>query len=181
MGFHHVALATRDIDATHRFYTEVMGFDLVKVVIAGTENPGGWAKHIFYDTGDGGLIAFWDIHDDAVLAGPWTGDLNKSIGLPVFVNHVAFDAVTLDGLEARKQRWRQNGITVTEIDHGFCRSIYATDPNNILVEFCCTTRPFTEEELADAPRLLDDAAPELEAPPEMTFWSPVEASSTVPS
>ena len=32
MGFHHVALATHDTAATHRFYTEVMGFELVKVV-----------------------------------------------------------------------------------------------------------------------------------------------------
>ncbi|MFM2078795.1 MAG: hypothetical protein RJA49_2685, partial [Actinomycetota bacterium] len=31
MGFHHVALATHDPAATHRFYTEVMGFHLVKV------------------------------------------------------------------------------------------------------------------------------------------------------
>ena len=33
MAFHHVALATRDTAATHRFYTEVMGFELVKVVV----------------------------------------------------------------------------------------------------------------------------------------------------
>ena len=31
MGFHHVAIATRDLDATHRFYTEAMGFELVQV------------------------------------------------------------------------------------------------------------------------------------------------------
>ena len=61
MAFHHVALATRDIDATHRFYTEVMGFTLVKAVVAPTPN-GGWARHVFYDTGDG-MIAFWDLHD----------------------------------------------------------------------------------------------------------------------
>ena len=37
MAFHHVALATRDLDATHRFYTEAMGFELVKAVVAPTE------------------------------------------------------------------------------------------------------------------------------------------------
>src|SRR2546423_1140011 len=30
VAYHHVALATRDLDATHRFYTEVMGFELAK-------------------------------------------------------------------------------------------------------------------------------------------------------
>ena len=34
MGFHHVALATHDAAVTHRFYTDVMGFHLVKVVAA---------------------------------------------------------------------------------------------------------------------------------------------------
>ena len=28
MGVHHVAYATADLDATHRFYTEVMGFEV---------------------------------------------------------------------------------------------------------------------------------------------------------
>ena len=31
MAFHHVAIATRDLAATHRFYTEAMGFRLVHV------------------------------------------------------------------------------------------------------------------------------------------------------
>ena len=31
MAFNHVALATRDLPATHRFYTEAMGFTLVHV------------------------------------------------------------------------------------------------------------------------------------------------------
>ena len=37
MGFHHVALATRDLAATHAFYTEAMGFELVKAVVAPTD------------------------------------------------------------------------------------------------------------------------------------------------
>lgn len=175
MAFHHVALATRDLAATHRFYTEVMGFKVVKVVVAPTPEESGWAKHVFYDTGNGEMIAFWDIHDADIEAGSWTGDLSKVIGLPQWVNHVAFDAPTLETLEARKQHWREHGLTVAEIDHGFCTSIYATDPNEILVEFCCTTRPFSDEELAAASRLVDDANPRLEAVPGMRVFKPIEA------
>jgi hypothetical protein len=57
MGFHHVAFASKNTDATHRFYTEAMGFALEKVVV-GASPEGGWAKHFFYDTGDDSLIAF---------------------------------------------------------------------------------------------------------------------------
>ncbi len=54
MGFHHVALATADLAATHEFYSEAMGFELAKAVVAPTDAPGGWAKHVFYDTGGDG-------------------------------------------------------------------------------------------------------------------------------
>ena len=47
MGFHHVALATKDLAATHKFYTEVMGFSLVKTIIGPV--PG---------SPDGGLATF---------------------------------------------------------------------------------------------------------------------------
>ena len=38
MGFHHLALATRDIKATHEFYTAAMGFELVKVAVGPAGN-----------------------------------------------------------------------------------------------------------------------------------------------
>ena len=63
--FHHTAFATRDPATTHAFYTEAMGFELVKVEVAPTPK-GGWAKHFFYDTGGGELMAFWDLHDDTI-------------------------------------------------------------------------------------------------------------------
>jgi catechol 2,3-dioxygenase-like lactoylglutathione lyase family enzyme len=176
MAFNHVALATRDLDATHAFYTEVMGFSLVKVVVAPTDNPGGWAKHVFYDTGGNGLMAFWDIHD-AGIGTDFPVDLSRSHGLPVWINHLAFDAPSLDVLEAHKERWRRHGHTVTEIDHGWCRSIYIVDPNHIMVEFCCITRPFSAEELADAPRLLREPAPPLDTPPAMRIHAPSTAAS----
>jgi catechol 2,3-dioxygenase-like lactoylglutathione lyase family enzyme len=143
MAFHHVALATHDLEATHRFYTEVMGFELAKVV-AGPTPEGGWAKHVFYTTGGGGMIAFWELHVDELRDFPT--DLNKSIGLPDWVNHVAFDAPTIDALDEHRRRWQEHGRSVLELDHGFCTSIYTNDPNGILVEFCCTKRDFTPEE-----------------------------------
>ena len=60
MPVHHVALATKDMEATHDFYTNAMGFRLAKTVVAPTGNPGGgWSKHIFYEIPGGGQIAFW--------------------------------------------------------------------------------------------------------------------------
>jgi catechol 2,3-dioxygenase-like lactoylglutathione lyase family enzyme len=170
MGFHHVALATRDTAATHQFYTEVMGFELVKIVVAPTPGEhGGWAKHFFYSTkgagsegADQGMIAFWEIHDSEI-GDEFPVDNNKSVGLPWWVNHIAFDAPTRDDLVRHRERWRAHGHTVLEIDHDFCVSIYIRDPNKNMVEFCHTTRPFTEEERARAETALFDPSPELDS------------------
>lgn len=169
MGFHHVAIATRDLETSHRFYTDAMGFRLVKVQVAPTGSAsGGWAKHLFYDTGDSGMLALWDLHDDDI---PEAFDpaISTGLGLPEWVNHLAFDAPTLDALTAHCRRWQQYGIDVVELDHGWCRSIYATDPNGILVEFCCTLEPCTTADADDARRLLADPAPPLGELPGVTI------------
>ena len=165
MPFHHIALVTNDLAATHRFYTEAMGFTLAKVVIGPTENSGGWARHVFYDTGDG-LMAFWELHDDQLPA--VDPAISTGIGLPAWVNHLAFRAGP-DGLIPHRDRWVDHGIDVVELDHGFCVSIYATDPNGILVEWCNDSRPLDDNDHAEARALLFDPAPRHDPAPEMTF------------
>ncbi len=159
MGFHHLALATRDTKATHEFYSGPMGFELVKVEVGSTPK-GGWAKHFFYDTGNGEMIAFWELHDESIPADFPTA-LSKGMGLPRWVNHIAFAAEDLEDLQRRLKRWLDHGLEVLEIDHGWCQSIYTLDPNGSVVEFCTTTRPFSEADHREALRLLQDPKPEL--------------------
>jgi catechol 2,3-dioxygenase-like lactoylglutathione lyase family enzyme len=179
MGFHHVALATRDTAATHRFYTEVMGFELVKVVASPTPT-GGWSKHFFYDTSgltggssDNGLMAFWEIHDDTVGA-DFPVDINAAAGLPWWVNHVAFDAPTLADLERHRDRWRSHGHTVLEVNHDFCISIYIRDPSGNMVEFCHTVREFSDDERARALDLVTNPEPTMDhGDYPATVWKPL--------
>jgi len=174
MAFHHVALATRDLDATHRFYTESMGFELAKVVVGPTDE-GGWAKHVFYDTGGDGLVAFWELHDDALA--DFDPAISTALGLPIWVNHVAFHA-TLDEMDARRDRWLDHGYDVVEVDHGFCVSIYTVDPNGVLVEWCADVRPLDQDDRDDAERALSDPHPPLQEMPEPVFH---QARVTVPA
>jgi catechol 2,3-dioxygenase-like lactoylglutathione lyase family enzyme len=176
MAFHHVAITTRDLDATHAFYTEAMGFELVRVEAAPTpESVGGgdgWARHLFYDTGDGQCLAIWDLHDAEHLPTEFDPSISRALGLPPWTNHLAFDAPDLETLEVRKQRWLERSLPVVEIDHGWCTSIYAEDPNGITVEFCCTTAAFTEADRAAALEKLAAAKPALDEPPDPKFYVP---------
>jgi catechol 2,3-dioxygenase-like lactoylglutathione lyase family enzyme len=162
MPFHHLALVTRDTRATHLFYTRAMGFELVKTAVGPTPG-GGWAKHVFYDTGQGQLMAFWELHDETIPEVP-SAAMSLAIGLPEWVNHVAFWADDLADLERRRERWIAHGYDVMEIDHLWCKSIYTRDPNGNLVEFCATTEAFEPDEKRRALEALRDARPRLDPP-----------------
>lgn len=164
MGFHHLALVTRDTKATHDFYTRVMGFRLAKVEV-GRMPEGGWSKHFFYDLDGEGMIAFWELHSEDAAGNPITEKPSTAIaddlGLPTWSNHVAFTARSREDLDRHRERWVAAGQDVLEVDHEWCVSIYTLDPNGIMVEFCQTTRAFSPEENEQALHLLQDPAPAL--------------------
>jgi catechol 2,3-dioxygenase-like lactoylglutathione lyase family enzyme len=175
MGFHHVAFASRDLPATHRFYSEACGFELVKAVLGPTDKPGGWAKHVFYDTGaatpdgqPGPMIAFWELHDDRMVG--LDTALSTGLGYEPWVNHIAFAASSVDDLESRRDRWLANGHDAMQIDHGFCISAYTMDPNGVLVEFCVDVRPYTDDDKRHALAALDATEPDTEHAPVPTFF-----------
>ena len=172
MGVSHIALAVKDIEATHRFYTEAMGFDLVKVEII--PQKGGFARHVFYSTGSNvdQLIAFWDLSSVPGCENIRT-DISRDLGLDALTNHIAFQADDLDDIERRKQRWLRCGKEVIEIDHGWIHSVYTEDPDGIMVEFAVVTRPFTETDATEALELLRGDSPPLSSDePHVSFHKP---------
>jgi catechol 2,3-dioxygenase-like lactoylglutathione lyase family enzyme len=164
VGYHHLALACKDIQAIHEFYEGVMGFELVKVEI-GPVPGGGWAKHFFYRMEDDStFIAFWELHDV-----PGVGDIqtniSKAAGLPDQINHISFDVKDTAELESRKQHWLDAGLEIVEVNHNWCHSIYAKDPNDTLVEFCLTTGSFDANDRERALAALTSDNLEFSAPP----------------
>jgi len=136
---HHVAYACRDIDATNHFYNDLMGFPLVHTEVKQLE--GGFFRHVFYDTGDGSCMAFFDVHGVGEKQ-DWSSAISVGNGLPVWVNHIAFGA-DVARQEAVRTRMEAAGIKpLMELDHGWCHSLYYLDPNGIMVEFCRDTPGF---------------------------------------
>ena len=150
MPFHHVAYATRDVDATTDFYERLMGFPLVHTEIQALGDS--WIRHVFYDTGEGECIAFFQF--DGIGEQPdYHTDVSDGVGLPVWINHAAFRA-TKDQQETVRARMTNEGIDpVMEQDHGWCHSLYYLDPNGIMVELCRDTPGFVPDP-SEAKRLL---------------------------
>ena len=156
MPLHHVAYATKDVEATTRFYEELMGFPLVYTEITAGEGDT-WLRHIFFDigadeTGRTEAIAFFQVNkvgerDDYVT------DVSDGVGLPVWVNHCAFRATAQKQDEVRERMDAAGIKPLMDVDHGWCRSLYYLDPNGIMVELCRDTPGFTPDR-DEARRLL---------------------------
>ncbi len=164
-GINHLALVCRDMERTVDFYSRVLGMPLVKTI----ELPAGMGQHFFFDCGGGDCLAFFWFPDapDRVpgVSGPAgrpdQASLTSAVGS---MNHVAF-TVAPDRMEAYRDRLLASGVDCTEIaNHDdsewgiadtvhpgvFIRSLYFTDPDGILLEFACWTRPFDAHSTDDA-------------------------------
>lgn len=151
-ALHHIALACRDVEATHRFYGEILGFELVHTEIQKLKR--GEVRHFFYDLGDGSSIAFFDLSRVAGLGDGIKTAISTDLGLPAWVNHIALrvDAARRAELSARLAA---AGIEpALELDHDWCTSSYYADPNGVLIELC--------EDTTGMPREPEQAAKLLE-------------------
>lgn len=149
-GVHHLAIATRDVKAQIAFFTEVCGMELVAMYwMHGVENT----VHAFLRLGDSSSIA--------LVQAPEMQAIEPSLGVshPGFtagnvvggaMQHVAFNVDSEAELLAMRDRLRTHDhFVMGPIDHGMCKSIYATAPEGIMIEFATSAAPIDADEWLD--------------------------------
>ena len=120
-GIDHLALICADLEATIRFYTEILGMRLTKVM---TNRDEPTSTHIFLDMGGGNQLAFFDFP----LKGP-----DRTVRGVGSMHHVALKAspekfrAVLTTLKEKKVQYSLHGT-----EHA--GSVYVRDPDEILVE-----------------------------------------------
>jgi len=126
-GVNHLAMATGDMDATIRYWRDLLGMRLV----AGLGQPG--YRHYFFQLSEYDLIAFFEWPGVTPVAHK---DHGRPVRGPFIFDHVSFGVDGEDDLWELKDRLEAAGFHVSDvIDHGFIHSIYSFDPNGIPVEF----------------------------------------------
>lgn len=143
-GFNHVDLVTRDMSATRHFYESVLGFPLVRYDVI-ERDSGGRTEHVFFDAGYGQMIAFMQ---SSAFDPDMDTSINGAFGFAMGIYHFAFEARSIDELDAIKKHLESHQIEVKgpEEHEGWSKSIYFADPNGLQLEYCCILRPFTEED-----------------------------------
>ncbi len=148
-GFHHLGLATHDMEATLDFYENILGFETQVCDIIQPE-AGGAIRHAFLNAGNGEMIAFMECNDVEGIAPDFDTGLNKGLGIRGGVIHFAFKAADEDDLVAKKSALEGKGVNVTDVvDHGWCKSIYFRDPNKLQLEYCVITEALNESHTTD--------------------------------
>jgi catechol 2,3-dioxygenase-like lactoylglutathione lyase family enzyme len=128
---HHHAYVVADQEATRHFYEDVLGMPLVatwceREHIRGKERE---YCHTFFSLADGSALAFFQFAD--------ADDYRElSASAPKSLNHVAL-AVDREGQDELARRLDTHTVPYRVVDHGYCRSLYISDPDGLAVEFTC--------------------------------------------
>lgn len=143
-GINHLAMVTKDMDRTIRFWRDFLGLRLVAGL--GSKKY----RHYFFEISEHDMIAFFEWPEVDSIP-------EKDHGVPVkgpFVfDHVSIAVETDKDLWELRAKFEAAGLWISEvIDHGFIHSIYAFDPNNIPIEF---SAPVDRVDIRKHPRMLD--------------------------
>ena len=145
-GFAHIGLATHDMASTIAFYDGLLGFPRVADInnnVAG----GGVVRLVYFECGEEQFLVFMECKGVDGIAEDFDTSINGPIGVPAGLYHFAMKLKSIAALEEKRRELAGRGLDVSEIiDHGYARSIFLRDPNNLQIEFCCMTRAFTSED-----------------------------------
>jgi catechol 2,3-dioxygenase len=133
VGINHVVLNVRDIDESHRFWTEIVGLKQVAALHPRPE-MGQMPRMQFYSGDHDGKFTH---HDVALVENPnlpppgeW-GLFDK----PVALNHVAIALPNRDAFVAKLAELKDKGVKFhMRVNHGVTHSVYISDPNGYGVE-----------------------------------------------
>ena len=117
----HVVLNVSNVEASTKFYTEVLGFEISRQTDFGT------------------FLTCGKIHHDVALFQAPEGAPPVSQG-QIGLNHVAIQVEDMETLKAFYQRFKEHNVPLDHLtDHGMTASVYFYDPEDNRVELYYTT------------------------------------------
>lgn len=136
---HHHAYVVDDQEMTRVFYEDVLGFPLVATwceveTVRGKERT---YCHTFFELQDGSALAFFQFLDPDDQA-------EMKLDSQSSLNHVALSS-TLEDQERVRDSLDSVGLTHRTTNHGYCISLYITDPDGLTIEL--TTDPANVAEI----------------------------------
>ena len=129
----HLVINVKDVDASTKFYTEVLGFEI------SLERPG-----------FGTFLTCGSIHHDLALFQAPEGASEVTEG-GLGLNHMAIQVEDWEELKDYHTKLQEyfEGSGIRTTDHGMTRSIYINDPDGNGIELFCNSQDTAEAGLAE--------------------------------
>lgn len=134
-GLNHLVLNVRDIEESHRFWTEILGFTQVGELHATAERPNPPKMRFYSGDHGGGRLNHHDIAlvENRELPAPpkdW-----RMFGMPVAVNHIAIALPSREAWLQQLEYLQEKGVAFDRrVEHGMTHSLYIHDPNGYGIE-----------------------------------------------
>ncbi len=130
----HLVLNVKDLTASTKFYTEILGFQISRSRETGT------------------FLSCGKIHHDLALFQAPEGALPVTEG-QLGLNHFAVQVEDMADLRQAYQEFEEKGVRLDHnTDHGMTSSIYFFDPDGNRIEYFCNN----QDDAAEGLRLMGD-------------------------
>src|SRR5690606_3055358 len=126
-ALHHVALVTNDMEATVRFYRDVLGSEIAMAHRQGEHN----VRHYFITVAPNTVFAFFEFPDAELpeYLPPTKPKTGRAL------DHISFFLNSLDELESWKRKLEDHAIDSPSLEvPGTVTAIFYPDPANIVLE-----------------------------------------------
>ena len=134
VGLNHLVINVRDIEESHRFYTDVLGLKEVGRLTPRAERPNP-PKMRFYSGDHEGKL---NHHDIALVENPNLPAPSEKWGMfdmPVAINHIAIALPNREAWLKQLAFMQRRGVEFKRrVNHGMTHSLYITDPNGYGIE-----------------------------------------------
>jgi catechol 2,3-dioxygenase len=133
-GLNHLVLNVRDLEESHRFWTEIVGFKQVGELKATPERPNPPRMRFYSGVHDGRMqhhdLALMENRDLPPPPAEWSMQ-----GMPMAISHIAVTLPSREAWLAQLAYLQSRGVKFNRrVDHGMTHSLYINDPNGYGVE-----------------------------------------------
>jgi catechol-2,3-dioxygenase len=133
-GLNHLVLNVRNLEESHQFWTEIVGFKQVGELKKTPQRPNP-AKMRFYSGDHGGHMNHHDIaliENPDLPAPPADWSMND---MPMAISHIAIAFPNREAWLRHLEYLQGRGVKFNRrVDHGMTHSLYINDPNGYGVE-----------------------------------------------
>lgn len=134
VGINHLVLNVRDLEESHHFYTELLGFEQVGELKATPQRPNPPKMRFYSGQHEQGHshhdLALVENKDLPAPPAEWS-----MFGMPCAVNHIAIALPSREAWLAQLAYLQEKGVKFDRrVDHGMTHSLYIHDPNGYGIE-----------------------------------------------